>query len=272
MSLKQKPKSASSSKKRSSPSSSSSGSKAASSGKITQLRRQYQPIARAVSSRRSRSDSAVVTDHFAFFPLLVLVFVIWFVYRRLFDYPVWFDESIGKAVFFGLPVFLYASITRSRAMVDTVDVKYLQSGLWMGLAMGGIIGFAGTFASLLRDGVVVQAASLFASDAFWFEFFLAILTGFWESLFFFSWIMVVIMEKFKNWPVLNQSLFAAFIFLAFHIPNTLLRFSLPAVGGQLVLLFFFALGQALIFARVRNVYALTMTHALWGMVLLIHSR
>lgn len=272
MPLKHKAKHASSPTKRSPSPSRLAGKKETAPAKIKQLRRQYQPTVQPDKGRKARPTSAVITDHIAFFPLLILVFIIWFVYRRLFDYPVWFDESIGKAVFFGLPVFLYASITRSRAMTDTVDVKYFQPGLWMGVAMGGVIGFMGTLASLFRDGVVVQAAPLFASDAFWFEFFLAILTGFWESLFFFSWIMVVLMEKFKHWPVLNQALLTALIFLAFHIPNTLLRFSLPAVGGQLVLLFFFALGQALIFARVRNVYALTMTHALWGMVLLVHSR
>ena len=157
-------------------------------------------------------------------------------------------------------------------MINTVDANHLQPGLWMGLAVGGIFGFAGTFASLIRDGVVIQAAPVFAADGFWWEFILAMLTGFWESLFFFSWVMIVIMEKLKNWPLMNQAMLTAFIFLAFHIPNTLLRYPLEMVGGQLFLLFFFALGQALLFARVKNIYALTMSHAIWGMVLLIHTR
>jgi hypothetical protein len=238
---------------------------------IVQLRRQYQPVPQATRSSRSRT-SAMMTEHIAFFPLLFLVFIIWCVYRRLFQYPVWFDETIGKAIFFGLPVFLYASLTRSKSIVDTVDPKYVQPGLWLGLAVGGIFGFAGALASLIKSGVIIQAAPLFILDSFWWEFTLALFTGFWESLFFFSWIMIVIMEKFKNWPFLNQSLLTAVIFLAFHVPNTLLRFPLQHVAPQLALLFFFGLGQALIFTRAKNIYTLTLSHAIWGMVLLIHTR
>jgi hypothetical protein len=236
---------------------------------IPQLRRQYRPVSENGSGR---STSPLVSQHLAFFPLLILVFIIWCIYRYLFRFPVWFDETIGKAVFFGLPVGLYLSLTRSRSMAETMDPKYLQPGLWMGLAIGGIFGFAGTLASLLRKGVVIQAAPLFAAQGFWVEFMLAMMTGFWESMFFYCWIMVVIMEKYRKWPLLNQALLTAAIFLAFHIPNTLLRFSLPMVSGQLVLLFFFGLGQALLFSRVRNVYALAMSHAIWGMVLLVHTR
>ena len=236
---------------------------------LVQLRHQYQT---PQVVRASKAESLIVKKHIAFLPLLLLTFIIWCVYRRLFQYPVWFDETIGKAVFFGLPVFLYASLTRSHSIAETVHPRFLQPGLWMGLAVGGIFGFAGTLASLMRSGVVIQAAPLFAADGFWFEFTLAMLTGFWESLFFYCWIMVVIMEKFKHWPFINQVLLTAAIFLVFHIPNALLRYSMPMVAPQLFLLFFFALGQACIFARVRNIYALTISHALWGMVLLVHTR
>ncbi len=237
---------------------------------IVQLRRRYQQP--TTSRRVTVTSSGPIAQHIAFIPLLLLVFVMWCVYRYLFRFPVWFDESIGKAVFFGLPVWLYVSITRSKSIADTISPRYLQSGLWMGLAIGGLFGFAGALASLMRKGVVVQAAPLFASDSFWWEFALAMMTGFWESLFFYCWIMTVIMEKFKNWSLLNQVLVTAVIFLVFHIPNTILRFDLSLIGGQLFLLFFFGLGQALLFARVRNIYALSLSHAIWGMVLLVHTR
>lgn len=236
--------------------------------KIPQLRRKYRQTAQS----RVVTQASPISQHIAFIPLLLLVFVMWCIYRYLFKFPVWFDESIGKAVFFGLPVWLYVSITRSRSISETVSPRYLQSGLWMGLAIGGLFGFAGTIASLLRRGIVIQAAPLFAAEGFWWEFFLAMMTGFWESLFFYCWIMTVIMEKFRKWSLLNQVVVTALIFLAFHIPNTLLRFDLSLVGGQLFLLFFFAVGQAFLFSRVRNIYALALSHAIWGMVLLVHTR
>lgn len=235
---------------------------------ILQLRRRY----RQVSGQATATTTNPLSQHIAFIPLLVLVLIIWCIYRYLFRFPVWFDETIGKAVFFGLPVWLYLSITRSRAISETIHLRFLQPGLWMGLAIGGIFGFAGVLASLWQRGVVVQAAPLFAAESFWWEFFLALMTGFWESLFFYCWIMTVILEKFRHWSLMNQVVLTALIFLVFHLPNTLLRFDLSLVGGQLILLFFFAVGQALLFARVRNLYALTIAHALWGMVLLIHTR
>lgn len=238
---------------------------------IGQLQRSYQPT-KETPAQIARQNKSLIAEHIAFFPLLVLIFIIWCVYRYLFRFPIWFDETIGKAVFFGLPVMLYASLTRSRSMTDTVHPKYLQSGLWMGLAVGGIFGFAGAIASLMRSGVVIQAAPVFAADNFWWEFALAMATGFWESLFFYSWVMVVIMERYKKWPVLNQALLAAAIFLVFHLPNTLLRFEFSLVAGQLFLLFFFAIGQGLMFSRVKNIYALSLSHAIWGMVLLVHTR
>jgi len=225
---------------------------------------------------RKNKTSAQVKDvslkHVAFFPLVVLVLIVWIAYRALFHFPIWFDEIIGKAIFFGLPVWLYLSLTKSRSMFQTFAPSRLQPGLLLGVLVGGIFGFAGTLATLLHAHVFIQEVPLFASNAFWWEFFLALMTGFWESLFFFSWIMVVVQEKFNKWSILNQVLVVAFIFLAFHIPNTILRFDPSIVVSELVLLFFFALGQALLFARSRNVYALMVSQAIWGMVLLIHSR
>ena len=232
------------------------------------------PIVRAASRKQPELTSvhALPTKHLAFVPLLCLVFIIWCVYRYLFRFPVWFDETVGKAIFFGLPVVLYVSLTRGKSIAKTVSLESMQPGLLMGLAVGGIFGFAGTLVALLQKGVVVQSAPLFTSNMFWWEFFLAIATSFWESLFFYGWIMTVVGEKMKKWPVVNQALLVAVIFLCFHLPNTLLRFELKVVVGQLVLLFFFGLGQAFLFYRTKNVYALTLSQAIWGMVLLIHTR
>lgn len=209
----------------------------------------------------------------AFVPLLALTLVIWILYRSLFRYPVWFDESIGKAIFFGLPVWLYISVTRSKSMLNTLLPAKFKKGMLMGLAVGGILGFAATLATLINRQVIVEAAPLFNSDRFWWEFLLALLTGFWESLFFFTWIMTVLSEKYKTWGLFWQIVALAVIFVIFHLPNTILRTpNVSLVVTQTFLLFFFAFGQALLYVRTRNLYALTLSHAIWGMVLLVHTR
>lgn len=209
-------------------------------------------------------------DHVSFWPLLVLTLLIWFLYRSIFRFPVWFDEIIGKAIFFGLPVWLYMQMSRSKQIVDTMASEKINSGLLLGIAIGGLYGFAGSLMGGINAGGHVQLVPLFLSSQFWWEFFLALMTAFWETLFFYSFVMVVILEKGKKWPLIWQVLFPAMIFLVFHIPNSILRFSGPALIIQLALMLAFGLGQALLFIRWRNFYTLVISHAIWGMALLVH--
>jgi len=219
-----------------------------------------------MAAKRARA----ARDHVMFYPLLALTLIVWAVYRQLFTFPVWFDEVIGKAVFFGLPVWLYITTVQAKSIVKTFSDDKIKQGLLLGIAIGGLFGFAASLVGLLKTGGVVTTAYLFESEQFWGEFILSIFTGFWESLFFFGWIMTVILEKHAKWPLLNQVLLTAGIFLLFHIPNTLLRFSGVDVAAILFLLFMFALGQGLVFSRWKNLYAATVIHALWGLVLLFH--
>jgi len=207
--------------------------------------------------------------HSLFFPFLILCFIIWLMYRALFQFPVWFDEVIGKAVFFGLPVMIYVHLTNTRVVPTSFSLQKLHPGLMTGIALGGVFGFMASLLGVFQAGGV-QSVALFSSSEFWWQFFLALMTAFWETLFFFSWIMIILQEKFPDWNLLKQVMVVAGIFLVFHVPNTFLRFSGTAVIAQLVLLFLFALGQALFFANRRNGYALTLSHAIWGMVLLVH--
>lgn len=223
-----------------------------------------------VRSRSRQGRGRKPSAHVAFYPLLVLTLVLWFLYRYLFSFPVWFDESIGKAVFFGLPVWLYLASTGSREILDSFAFYKIKRGLLLGLAIGGVFGFTSAVLSLLVQKTTVLPAPLFLADAFWWEFFLSLLTAFWESLFFFSWIMVALLEKHPKWEMWRHIAAVVIIFLLFHLPNTALRFSGSAVMVQLFLLTLFALGQALLFIRERNVYTIVMTHSLWGMVLLLH--
>jgi hypothetical protein len=184
---------------------------------------------------------------------------------------VWFDETIGKAIFFGLPVWLFVVVTGFKVLVDRVSVWNFERGVLRGLAYGGLFGFAATLVLLIAGQKRVVGVTLFGETAFWWEFFLAMMTAFWESLFFFGFVQLVLEELKPKWSVLTVGLVVATIFMLFHIPNAILRFPVAAVPAQAVLLFLFALGQSLVFSKERNVVTLVMTHAFWGMVLLTHA-
>lgn len=208
--------------------------------------------------------------HVIFWPVVALTLLFWLGYRFLFHFPVWFDETLGKAVFFGLPVWFYVVVTKRKSLLDPVNFSRFENGLLLGLAVGGIYGFTTVLVSLIQKGAVIEAAPLFSSTAFWYEFGLALLTGFWESLFFFVFLGGVISQKWSKKSFDKQIIITVGLFLLFHLPNIILRSPQSAILTQTSLLFLFALGQSLLFFRWRNLYALTLSHAIWGMVLLVH--
>lgn len=228
---------------------------------------------RLTKQKTSNLDSPIdqLHQHVLFWPVVIVAFLLWLGYRLFFHFPIWFDETIGKAVFFGLPVWFYLVVSRRRALLMPLDLRRFEVGLFLGLAIGGIYGFSTAIASLVAKGGLVQAAPIFASSIFWYEFVLALMTGFWESLFFFVFLAGVIGQKYAKSSWYLQIGLSVGLFLLFHLPSVIMREQLSASIAQGSLLALFALGQTLLFYRWRNLYALTLSHAIWGTVLLLHT-
>lgn len=201
---------------------------------------------------------------------IIGLFIVWALYRSLFVFPDWFDEIFAKGVVFGLPSLLYArNALRGREKLGLSPDRF-WCGMYMGLLVGGIYGFVGAFRSL-SSGTHVEPGMLFASSQFWYTFFLAMMTGWWESVFFFGYIMNALKDEYKL-PEVFAVVVACIVFVAFHAP---LRFMLEGFGSiavaQLTLLGIFAAGQAILFLRTKSLYSIVISHALWGMVLMIYG-
>lgn len=205
-----------------------------------------------------------------FSALVSLTLSFWILYRYLFNFSVLFDETFGKAVFFGLPVLIFVNSSRNKKIIKALDYQQLFRGLLRGLAYGGIIGFIGlTFISIRNQNTLISAP-VFLADSFWFELFLASLTAFWESLFFFGFIQSVLSGFWHQKKRGRIIFFSSLIFLIFHLPNIVLRFSGLDITFMIFLLYLFGFGQAVLFEREKNIYPLIITHTVWGMILLIH--
>lgn len=240
--------------------------------KSTSTKSTTSTVVSSSSSTKSISPNQSTLSHSSiFWSLLILSLALWVAYRALFSFPVWFDETIGKALFFGLPVWIYVVATNFKQVGASFGGDRLEKGLLLGLAIGGVYGFVTAILSLLQSGSTVAAAPLFASQAFWYEFGLAIFTGFWETLFFFSWIGSAIFAMYKHWTLPSQVIVISGIFLIFHLPNIILRFSGAGEWGMVLMLLLFALGQTLLFFEYKNSYALILSQAIWGMVLLVYG-
>ncbi len=208
--------------------------------------------------------------HQTFAPMVVLIFILWILYRSLFNFPVWFDETVGKAVFFGLPVWLYISVTGFRRIIDSLSFRKIQAGLWRGLAYGGLYGSVVILIRLWEAGWSFQPVALFMAPGFWWEFLLALFTAFWETLFFFSFIGLVIKDRWPQFSLVKQAVLTTIIFLIFHVPNIFLNFSSEQIISIIMVLALFALGQSIICIKRENAYTLILSHAIWGMMLLVY--
>jgi len=222
--------------------------------------------------RSTTNKAQFKTNTALFIPIVLLVFVTWFLYRALFNFPVWFDEVVGKALFFGLPVMIYVNATGFMGLAESIRFNKFKTGLLQGIAFGGMFGFAGAIASVLSKSGTVIPVPLFGSEIFWSEFGLAVFTGFWESLFFYGFIMAMIQVGWSHWSVMKQVLVTGLIFAAFHVPNVFLQTQeVTAVVGYTLLVLAFGIGQAFLFSRDKNLYTLIVVHAIWGMTLLVHT-
>jgi hypothetical protein len=205
-----------------------------------------------------------------FLPLLALCLFLWWVYRSVFHFSVLFDEVIGKAIFFALPVLFYLSVSGDKNVFISFSKEKIRKGLLLGLAIGGLFGFVFAIFLLFRHGSVPLGTPVFLTSWFWQELALAFLTSFWETLFFFSFVFSGIELRFPRWSLTKQVLLTAFVFLLFHIPNVFLQFSWRDALLQMILLFSFAFGQALFFSQRKNAYAAILIQVIWGMVLLVY--
>lgn len=210
---------------------------------------------------------------YTFFFLEMSLLIVWVAYRAFVkEQPLWFDEGVAKAIVFGLPVFWFSARSRFIANEMGLNIQQLIPGLYMGLAIGGLYGFVGILSQVMGGRQVVEA-NLFASPLFWWYGAMAVLTAWWESLFFFG-LPVQYLRSIASW--LSEWLIGGFVvvlFLLFHSP---LRLTLSGGSSQFILqmgiLAPFAIGQYLVYTRTKNMYALVLSHALWGLVIQVYAR
>lgn len=207
--------------------------------------------------------------NYLFWMLVSVSFFSLVLYRFTVKAPIWFDEVVFKALIFGGPLWIYAIISKHPPEYFGMDVKRFWPGAFNGLAIGGILSFIATIAySFRKQSVLIPG--LFSSSLFWTEFGLAFATAWWESLFFYGLILPVLKGKMKD--EVNALSVVSLVFLLFHIPNVVLKVGLTASLQPLLLLTLFAFGQGIIFLRTKSISTVVVSHAFWGMALLVYGR
>lgn len=197
--------------------------------------------------------------------LYVFVLLTWGLYRLLFRFPVWFEESVLKALVFGMPV-LWLALRRDGWKFTHLGFtgERLFSSVYLGLGLGVFLGFLGQIGNIIRHGGIELSSFGLTSESLGGFLLLALVTAFWEELLFVGYILqrleAVIADE---W--LRSSLVAG-LFAFLHVPSLLFVQKVTFAQGvvYLVLLFTVGLGNSILMLRTRNLAAPILTHALWG--------
>ncbi len=203
-----------------------------------------------------------------FISLISFSFLTLLLYRAFVTQPIWFDEIFFKAIIFGGPLWLFAWKSGENPTFFGFERRRFWLGVFNGLAVGGIFGFIGLLSSTVEKGKVL-IPYLFSSSNFWQTFGLAFVTAWWESLFFYGLCLSFLEKRLKNeW---QSCAIATLIFLLFHAPVLVFRSGFVAASESLLLLAFFAFGQAILYLRTRSISSVVVSHAFWGMSLLVYG-
>ncbi|HZZ98333.1 MAG TPA: CPBP family intramembrane glutamic endopeptidase [Candidatus Saccharimonadia bacterium] len=201
---------------------------------------------------------------------LAVVFGIWVLYRLTANFPTWVDEIFVKGLVFGIPAWAYACTIKDGHNRLGLNDKLFWKGMFSGLMLGGVYEFIGVFSYMLR-GTTFQHEYLFAEPLFLGAFFLALMTAWWESLFFFGYVLNRSLDMFHKQEI-PAIVMSAVVFVAFHAPLRLMINGItPQFWYGLVVLFLFAVGQGILYLRTKSIFSIILSHALWGMVLLIYT-
>ncbi|HSW89462.1 MAG TPA: CPBP family glutamic-type intramembrane protease [Patescibacteria group bacterium] len=208
-----------------------------------------------------------IRKHYEWYLILVAFFALT-LYRFTTHFPTWFDEVVFKALVFGLPVWKVTRMRRLSHATLGFDVKTFWPGMFTGLAVGGCFGFLALIVASTGH-THFFTPGIFQTAKFWELFGLAFATAWWESLFFFSFVLTFLTRHLKDeWQAVG---YMSLLFVLFHAPLQIVSVGVSASIMPLLLLACFAFGQGVLFLRTKSINAIILSHAFWGMTILVAS-
>ncbi len=217
---------------------------------------------------RHKGEYATLHDLVSFYVYLLIV---WGFYRILFRLPTEVEEFFLKPLVFLLPVAMRIRTDgknwSERLASVGITWKNLFAGLAFGLSLGVFYLFVGRMGQFFRFGGASPYGAVPEQPLT--VVLLAIATAFSEELVFVGYLLPRLEHLWKNeW---KSATLVALMFGAIHIPILVFsyQFSLPLVIGQFLLTFVLGFGNCVLMLRLKNIAAPILSHALWGMAVLL---
>ena len=203
----------------------------------------------------------------------VYLLVVWGFYRVLFRFPVWVEEFVLKPLVFVIPVFLKVrreeDSWKKRLGSLGISWKNLFAALAFGLSLGVFYLFVGRLGQFFRFGGIVSNPYGSPLGNPILVLTLAFATAISEELAFMGYLLPRLQRVWKDeWKSATS---VALLFAAIHMPILIFSYRYPAslVVGQFLLTFVLGFGNSVLMLRLKNVAAPILSHALWGMAVLL---
>jgi hypothetical protein len=204
-------------------------------------------------------------------PLVAYIFVliIWSFYRFLnLGLPIWLEELFIKGIIFSSPLILFP--LRQKSALKTMGIartNFFQS-VYLGIAIGMVLGLAGQAGNLLRHGEFSFQTYGITSATIGSFLMLSLITAFWEQLLFTGYFLARISKTVTS--EINQTLLVGLSFSLIHLPALILNHSASAqIVLNLLLLFSLGISCVILRLRMKNLIAPIMIHALWGVTIFL---
>lgn len=196
----------------------------------------------------------------------VFVFAVWGLYRLLFRLPEWFEETVLKAVVFGLPVMVVVLKYEKKRWADLGMVtKGLLASLYFGLLFGLWLAVLGNVVAFLRDGGVRFNADMTVA-AFGDLMLLGLVTAFWEQLLFMGYFLPRIVKAVRS--ELYGVAIVALMFAILHVPVQVAQgVDFSQIIVRFILLYSLGFGNGVLYLRLKNLVAPIFAHLAWGSVI-----
>jgi membrane protease YdiL (CAAX protease family) len=198
--------------------------------------------------------------------IYVFVFLVWGLYRLLFRLPEVLEETLLKALVFGVPVFWVVLREEKRHLADLgMRTQGLLASVYFGLLFGLWLAFLGNVLAFLRDGGI-QVNPDVSVAVFGNLMLLGLVTAFWEQLLFIGYFLPRLVKDLKGEMV--ALLVVGFMFALIHMPIQLAQgVGLDQIIVRFLLLYSLGFGNGVLYLRFKNLAAPIFAHVAWGSVI-----
>jgi hypothetical protein len=197
-----------------------------------------------------------------------VVFLVWGIYRWLSPFSLWFEELVLKGLVFGLPA-VWMGIRRHGWSLVSMGLtsQRLFKSVYLGLGLGLSLGLVGELGNYFRYGQIQFSDYGLTSEMVGGFLLLALVTAFWEGLFFYGYALQMINTVSSELVSITT---IGFLYMLIHIPGQLHQ---QLTGGEmikaLILLLTLGIANSILMLRMKNLAAPILTQVVWGVTIFL---